>query len=697
MIRAMKTEELNEKQREAVEHIDGPLLVLAGAGSGKTKIVTCRIARLIEMGADPSSILAVTFTNKAAQEMRERIEQMCAHRILATTFHSLCVRILRERSDLLGYSRDFGIYDTDDTEKLVRECLKEKNLPTEKKTIKTLLSEISQRKNHLQLPEDLPSDDEPLLIEIYSLYQKKLKEYGAIDFDDMLLLTVKLFETHPEVLSFYQEKWKYLSVDEYQDTNEAQYRLCKLLAMRHQNLFVVGDPDQSIYSWRGAKIDNILHFEDDYPETKVIALEQNYRSTNTILSAANALIQNNPARYEKKLWSALGDGEKIQLAVLNNEREEAEFVVHEIAKTHQRGTALEECVVFYRTNFQSRPFEDQLIRYQIPYVIIGGLSFYQRKEIKDILAYLRIAINPADFLSFSRTINLPKRGIGLATVEKLGELANSLGVGIFTASKLAASGEVESKLSKKQKESLRAYLSVVERIRDSVHQPISESIETVIDLIDYNGYLDEDPETAEDKKENVQELIAKAEEWEGSASFPQLKTFLEELALHSQSQTSVGQESVRLMTLHNGKGLEFETAFLVGMEEELFPHVNSYQSEETLEEERRLAYVGMTRAKKNLFLTCARYRFLWGGQRVMRPSRFLREIPKEFLLQDEEEEFEPDEEEICEGRGVMHREFGRGVITKQYTTSLGLTYDVYFPQENATRTLVASFAKLTML
>lgn len=692
----MKTQELNPAQQEAVNHVDGPLLVLAGAGSGKTRIVTARISRLISLGIPPSSIIAVTFTNKAAGEMRERIKQSSSHTILATTFHSLCVRILREQITALGFPSDFAIYDEDDTEKILKECLKQKEIPLEAKIVKTLRSEISQKKNELLLPEDLPETEEPLLRAIYPLYQQKLKECGAIDFDDMLLLTVKLFDIHPEILQTYQNRWHYLCVDEFQDTNEAQYRLCKLLAAGRHNLFVVGDPDQSIYSWRGANIDNILHFEADYPGTKVVALEQNYRSTSTILSAANALISNNPARYEKRLWSDLGEGEKIVLTRLNSEREEAEFIAKNIAKLKREGTPLDQCAIFYRTNFQSRPFEDVLLRYRIPYVIIGGLSFYQRKEIKDILAYLKISLNPADFLSFARTINIPKRGIGSATIDRLAALSTELGVGILTATKLAASGQAECKLSPKQRESLRAYLLLIQEIQARIDDPISKSIDRIIALTNYKGYLEEDPESVQEKKENLQELTAKAVEWEKVAVTPSVKYFLEEIALHSAAQSSPDTECIRLMTLHNGKGLEFEAVFLVGMEEELFPHINSYGSETAMEEERRLAYVGMTRAKKRLFLTCALFRFLWGSQKTMRPSRFLSEIPKQYI---EGKEISPQEEEedIAQGRAVYHREFGKGVITKQYNTSLGITYDVYFPAEKITRSLISRFANLTML
>ena len=690
----MNTHTLNPAQQEAVNHIDGPLLVLAGAGSGKTRIVTARISRLISLGVPPSSIIAVTFTNKAAGEMRERIKQSSSHTILATTFHSLCVRILREQITVLGFPADFAIYDEDDTEKIVKECLKQKELEADAKIVKNLRSAISQKKNELLLPEDLKEDEEPLLRTIYPLYQKKLKECGAIDFDDMLLLTVKLLDTHPEILRIYQNRWRYLCVDEFQDTNEAQYQLCKLLAKEHNNLFVVGDPDQSIYSWRGANIDNILHFESDYPGTKVVALEQNYRSTSTILSAANALIGQNPSRYKKRLWSDLGEGEKISLVRTNSEREEAEFVAKNIAKLKREGIPLDQCAIFYRTNFQSRPFEDLLLRYRIPYVIIGGLSFYQRKEIKDILAYLKLAINPADFLSFARTINIPKRGIGAATIDRIAALSTELGVGILTATKLAASGQVECKLSPKQREGLRAYLLLIQEIQDRLHDPISKTLDRIIALTNYKAYLEEDTETAQEKKENLQELIAKAVEWEKAAAAPLVKQFLEEIALHSQAQSSPDTECVRLMTLHNGKGLEFDAVFLVGMEEELFPHINSYGSEEALQEERRLAYVGMTRAKKRLFLTCALFRFLWGAQKTMRPSRFLREIPDQYI---EGKAVEPEEAEIEEGREVYHREFGKGIITRQYNSSLGLTYDVYFPSQKITRSLISRFANLTML
>jgi len=636
--------DLNPEQQLAAMHIKGPLLVLAGAGSGKTRVVAFRIAYLIENGVDPSQILAVTFTNKAAGEMQERVHALLANKFYSghptiCTFHSLGVRIMRESSHALGYFSNFTIYDEEDTNKLLRGCLQTLNVKKEAE-FKAFRNFISHAKNQLQSPSDinlegLPHGFQDVAPKVYELYQSRLRESNALDFDDLLFLTVRLFQQHPEVLATYQKRWPFLLIDEYQDTNHAQYLMARLIVGENRNIFVVGDPDQSIYSWRGANIQNILNFERDYPGAKVVRLEQNYRSRKNILDAANKLIKNNSSRFEKNLWSMRGEGEKIALFVGGTEREEAGFVIHEIERLNTfNKIPFSEMTIFYRTNFQSRIFEDFLLRKRIPYTIVGGISFYQRKEIKDILAFLRMLNSDHDFVSFERTINLPKRGIGPTTIEKIRALASETGVPVLAfCMQLIDSDKSEVKLSAKQKEGLQEYVMLIKNLRLLQKEASLEKL--VIETIRQSNYLNvlrEEKETFDDRKANLDELISKAHEWELLNDTVSLDAFLEELSLKSSlDEAYFDRDKVNLMTLHNGKGLEFDTAFLVGMEEDLFPHVNSRDSYEALEEERRLCYVGMTRAKERLYLSAAETRFIWGSHRMMRPSRFLREIPKEFI------------------------------------------------------------------
>lgn len=697
-------DELNPQQLEAVYHIEGPLLVLAGAGSGKTRIVTHRIAHLLQLGVPASEIVAVTFTNKAAEEMQSRIQKVAHHRVLACTFHSLCARILRTDITALGYSPNFTIYDEDDTEKLVKECLAALNVAVEKGVVKTLRGQISQAKNDLASLEKMTNVHE-LFPQVYQLYQEKLRSYQAVDFDDLLFLTVKLFHEHSDILEKYRQQWGFLLIDEYQDTNAAQYELVRLLASPKNNIFAVGDPDQSIYSWRGARISNILNFQRDFPGARIITLEQNYRSQNLILQAANALINHNTARYEKNLWSARGEGQKIGLFISDNEENEATYVVSQLKKHHLRESIpFQEMAIFYRTNAQSRALEDTLLRERIPYVIIGGLSFYQRKEIKDILSLLRIVEGGADFLGFQRTINLPRRGFGEAALTKLRDLAVAENRQIFSLCEGIVDRSISCNLSQKQRDGLTEYVNAIHAARNMIHAklPLHEIIAQLVERTRYFEYLRDDPETFADRKENVAELISKAAVWEEEREKPDLSSFLEELSLKSSAEEHDDtQDMVRLMTLHNSKGLEFICVALVGMEEDLFPHVNARESPEQLEEERRLCYVGMTRAKDYLYLTAAKNRYLWGTPRIMRPSRFLSEIPDEYLEKlhrtREESSFSYEEEALPRGCRVEHRDFGLGVIQKSYHTSLGLTYDVLFLDSGIERTLVAKYAKLRPL
>jgi DNA helicase-2/ATP-dependent DNA helicase PcrA len=623
--------QLNQEQEEAVKHLSGPLLVLAGAGSGKTRVVTLRIAELILAGIPPEEILGMTFTNKAAQEMRQRVESQTKAKVLISTFHSLGARILRESIHYLGYKNDFTIYDGEDQEKVVKGILKEKGLGEKKGEARGFISFISNAKNSLLSLDTPPKDrEEELYFDVYKAYQRRLGDAQAVDFDDLLYLPVRLFREMPEVLNNYQNRWKYLLIDEYQDTNEAQYIMVKLLVEKHRNICVVGDPDQSIYSWRGANLRNILDFNRDYADAKVIRLEQNYRSVTNILDAANALITYNDDRIEKNLWSALGAGEKIKLFAADDERREADFVAREIEKNLNEGYSLDEIVIFYRTNAQSRVLEDRLLYRRIPYQIIGGLSFYQRREIKDLLAYLRLVHSGSDFLSFERALLVPKRGVGEATLDKIRLEANRLRLPIFSAVQEIISGRTELKLGPKILDELKRFVSFIEELR-KIPQ-LSDLVRTTIEGSGYIGYLREEAETFEDRRENVEALLVKAMEWEGEREGGTLSQFLEELSLKGQIDDLGGQgPTLSMMTIHNGKGLEFPVVFLVGMEETLFPHINSLGKKEAVEEERRLCYVGMTRAKKRLYLSSSRGRTLWGGFRPMTPSRFLREIPAIFL------------------------------------------------------------------
>lgn len=633
-------DKLNPEQKTAVLHGEGPLLILAGAGSGKTRVLTHRIAYLIEeKGVNPASILAITFTNKAAKEMRERVEKLigaAANNMWIGTFHSTCVKILRKDIDKLGFEKSFVIFDSQDQQTVIKDCIKELNLNDKNFPPRMLQDAIGRAKDELIEPEHytkMYASDFRMgkVAKVYELYQKKLKQNNALDFDDIIVYTIKLFMENPPVLDYYQKRFRYVLVDEYQDTNTAQYYLTTLLAKGSRNLCVVGDDDQSIYGWRGANIRNILDFEKEFKDCKVIKLEQNYRSSQKILDAANSVIKNNTGRKSKKLWTENAEGCNIQTFQGGNEHEEAMFVAQEIKGLCLNGNKrYRDVVILYRMNAQSRILEDTLMREGIPYRIFGGLRFYDRKEIKDIIAYLRVIQNPSDNISLKRIINVPKRGIGNTTVEAAEGIANERGSSIFSVISMA--GEI-SKLQRASTK-LEAFVHMINELsiqRDKMK--ISDFITEVIEKTGIIGELkNENSVESESRIENIKELISVAMEFEVQEGEQTLQGFLENISLVSDIDT-MDEESdyVVLMTLHSAKGLEFPVVFMVGMEEGVFPGTRSLTDETEMEESRRLCYVGITRAMEKLYLTYAYSRTLFGNTTYNGVSRFLKEIPEELL------------------------------------------------------------------
>jgi len=635
---------LNPMQMEAVEHTEGPLLILAGAGSGKTRVLTHRIASLIrDKGVNPWNIMAITFTNKAAGEMRERVDKIVGYgseRIWVSTFHSSCVRILRRHAERLGYANNFAIYDTSDSKNLIKQVLKEMNLDEKRFPLPAIISHISNAKNALLLPDAYAREAsgyyEQQVAKIYDAYQKKLQANNAVDFDDLLLLALRLLQENPAVREKYQRKFDYLMVDEYQDTNHAQYLLTKLLAAGHRNICVVGDADQSIYGWRGADIQNILDFEKDYPDAKLVKLEQNYRSTQVILDAANAVIDNNSGRKPKNLWTANGNGSEIVYYQANDERDEARYVIENMQKLQlNEGAKLGDMAVLYRTNAQSRVFEEMLIKSGIAYTMVGGTKFYERKEIKDALAYLRLLYNPHDSLSLLRIINVPRRGIGDATMARLQEYANASGQSLFEVVTNAADVPGLARRFANKLDELSGLL--FELMGEAADVPVKQLLD---DVLLKTGYLEElqnskDPQD-ESRVENLKEMLSVTEEFavkcERNGEEPTLENFLADVALVADiDDAELGEEAVTLMTLHSAKGLEFPNVFLVGMEEGIFPHSRTLMDENEIEEERRLCYVGITRAEKHLFLSNARTRTIYGRTQYYTPSRFLQEVPRNLV------------------------------------------------------------------
>ncbi|MFH1218292.1 MAG: DNA helicase PcrA [Candidatus Peregrinibacteria bacterium] len=693
-------DDLNDKQVEAVTHFSGPLLVIAGAGSGKTRALTHRIAYLIkERGVSPWNVLAVTFTNKAANEMKGRIAKLLGKnrvpksyeevRDLPTvgTFHSVCVRILRKEIHKLDFENSFAIYDVADQQILMKRLMEDMNIDSKSVNPKAVLSHISNAKNQLIGASEYRSYASDFFTqkvsEIFPEYQAALRKSNALDFDDIIMMTVELFQKFPDVLDQYQERFKYISVDEYQDTNKAQYLLIKLLAEKYRNICVIGDEDQSIYSWRGATIQNILDFEKDYPEAKVVVLEQNYRSTQIILDGAHGVIEKNTSRKNKKLWTEKVGGDKIKHFLTDNERHEAEMIAQEVLELEGKSEAAvySGYVVLYRTNAQSRVLEEVFLRYGIPYKIVGGIRFYERKEVKDVLAYLKVIQNPNDSVSLMRIINVPARKIGAKTMEVLRDFAMKNNLSLFNAMLLA--GEVEG-ISASKAEAIEKFVKLIKDLQDKNREfPASGLIKHVVNRSGYKKMLDDGSVEGEARIENIGELVSVASKYDALEAGMSLNIFLEEVSLISDiDQVDDEDNAVTFMTVHSAKGLEFPCVFIAGLEEGVFPHNRSMMDREEMEEERRLMYVAMTRAKEKLYLLHARERMLYGESRSNAPSQFLADISEELVeanfgghgarlhlsisdIDDRPVPVELDKGvdiELATGDKVSHNSFGEGIV-----------------------------------
>jgi DNA helicase-2/ATP-dependent DNA helicase PcrA len=701
--------DLNPAQREAVLATEGPVLVVAGAGSGKTRVLTYRIAHLVAaVGVKPQEILAITFTNKAAGEMRERLESVVgamARTMWVMTFHAACGRILRREAPRLGYRSNFTIYDQADQVRLVKQCLEELDRDPKRFVPRGIHAQISNAKNQLISPEEyknrVASFYDQTVAEVYELYQRRLLNANAADFDDLLMLTVEVLNRFPEARKKWQKAFRYVLVDEYQDTNHAQYRLLQLLAGEHKNVFAVGDPDQSIYAFRGADIRNIMEFERDFGGAKQIALEQNYRSTNAILRAANAVITENRERKPKNLWSELGEGDPVRVIEVEDEHAEARFVAAEIAGLVDEGFAGSEIAIFYRTNAQSRVLEDVLVRQDIPYQVIGGPKFYERAEIKDAIAYLQVIDNPSDAISLTRIANRPRRGIGDASLARLQTYADAHGVSLWEALEHPEEAGCGG-----------APLKAIDKFRTLMQSSMSGALELSVPellerVLEQSGYLEaleaERTIEAQGRIENLEELIGVAREYKENAESPTLSEFLQQISLFSDQDAIEDERSlVTLMTLHNAKGLEFRVVFLIGMEEGVFPHSRSIE-EQGLEEERRLCYVGLTRAQERLVLTHAAARSLWGSRGYNMPSRFLDELPQEEI---ERDRLRPsswtgygaptvtvrrDVPSLSTGDSVRHSTLGEGVVTAIAADGI---VTVRFADDGVERRLMLEYAPL---
>ncbi|TKJ13405.1 DNA helicase PcrA [Bacillus subtilis] len=725
---------LNPVQQEAVKTTDGPLLLMAGAGSGKTRVLTHRIAYLMaEKHVAPWNILAITFTNKAAREMKERVESILgpgADDIWISTFHSMCVRILRRDIDRIGINRNFSILDTADQLSVIKGILKERNLDPKKFDPRSILGTISSAKNELTEPEEFSKVAggyyDQVVSDVYTDYQKKLLKNQSLDFDDLIMTTIKLFDRVPEVLEFYQRKFQYIHVDEYQDTNRAQYMLVKQLAERFQNLCVVGDSDQSIYRWRGADITNILSFEKDYPNAGVILLEQNYRSTKRILRAANEVIKNNSNRKPKNLWTENDEGIKISYYRGDNEFGEGQFVAGKIHQLHSSGTRkLSDIAILYRTNAQSRVIEETLLKAGLNYNIVGGTKFYDRKEIKDILAYLRLVSNPDDDISFTRIVNVPKRGVGATSLEKIASYAAMNGLSFFQAIQQVDFIGVSAKAANAL-DSFRQMIENLTNMQD--YLSITELTEEILDKTEYREMLKAEKSIeAQSRLENIDEFLSVTKNFEQKSEDKTLVAFLTDLALiadidqlDQQEEESGGKDAITLMTLHAAKGLEFPVVFLMGLEEGVFPHSRSLMEEAEMEEERRLAYVGITRAEQELYLTNAKMRTLFGRTNMNPESRFIAEIPDDLLenLNEKKETRAPSARKMQPRRGPVsrpvsyasktggdtlnwavgdkagHKKWGTGTVVSVKGEGEGTELDIAFPSPVGVKRLLAAFAPI---
>ncbi|MDD4237328.1 MAG: DNA helicase PcrA [Desulfotomaculaceae bacterium] len=713
--------QLNPDQLKAVVYGDGPQLVLAGAGSGKTKVLTSRIAYLLqEMRVSPHQILAITFTNKAAQEMKNRVAELApeaARDLWLCTFHAACLRILRRQVEFYGRDRNFVIYDTDDQLTLVKDCMKELSLDDKKFPPRAVAAVISQAKNQLSNPVDFEQHAYDILsrtaASVYHRYQEKIRQYNAVDFDDLIFLTVRLFKDYPQILAYYQDRFRYILVDEYQDTNHAQYVLVNLLAKTNRNLLVVGDPDQGIYSWRGADIKNIMSFERDYPEAQVIKLEQNYRSTGAILDAANHLIRNNSNRKDKRLWTAAGPGTPLVNYFGEHEHAEADFVVSRIIRLKEmEKRKYGDFAVFYRTHAQSRVFEDILVRAAIPYIIIGGQKFYERKEIKDILAYLRLILNQFDAISLSRIINVPKRGIGQVSLSKIIGFAEEKGISPLES--MAGAAGIAG-LTSKAKTAGAALGELIQGLAgESLNLTVTELAQAVMEQTGYRQELvTEDTVESRTRLEYLDEFLSVTGEFDRLAEEKDLRSFLENITL-ATDMDNLNEEidRVSLMTLHSAKGLEFPVVFVTGLEEGVFPHSRSLLEPGEMEEERRLCYVGLTRARERLYLTHCWKRTLYGAERYNKPSRFLDEIPPNLMegddalsgsakskssrpspVRDFRERSPQSLEAFVLGDKVKHSKWGVGVIVGIQGEGVNAEFKVAFPDQGI-KLLLAKYAPL---
>lgn len=672
-------ESLNDKQKEAVLNTEGPCLVLAGAGSGKTKVLTTRIAYLIkELGITPSSILAITFTNKAANEMKERISKMVglsSYEMQISTFHSFGLSIIRDNYELLGFKKNFTILDSEDSLLIIKKILKDMDKDTKEFNPKAIRNKISSAKNELMSPSKLSefsvNEFDEVVVHTYQKYQEKLKMNNSVDFDDLLMYPIQLFNEHKEVLQQYQERFKYILIDEYQDTNHVQYVLTKMLSAKYQNICVVGDQDQAIYGFRGANYRNILNFEKDYPKTKVILLEQNYRSTKNILNAANDIIKHNRKRKEKKLWTDNDNGIKIKYKRCNDEKDEASYVVKEIIKLINNGIKKEDIAVLYRTNAQSRNIEEYLLQENISYKVVGSFYFYNRKEIKDLISYLKLIYNTSDDISLNRIINVPKRGIGLKTIENLTNKANILNSSIFDT--------IDSGKELVFKNMINELITASETLS------LTELVDLILDKSGMKQELESDNSIeSEARLENLEEFKSITKNFEDKYGVISLEEFLNEISLVSDIEEHKNEtDVVTLMTVHSAKGLEFKNVFIIGLEEGIFPHSRSLFDNEELEEERRLCYVAITRAKEKLWLVCAGRRMLYGNESANPPSRFIKEISDEYLDKDiiKRKDVKSriidnvnSNEEYHIGDKINHAEFGEGIIVSVDKTILTIAF-----------------------